>query len=561
MANEQAFLEAVLSDPDADAPRLVFADWLEEHGDSDRAEFIRVQCELARLPYDEDRYSDLQAREFRLLSRNFTAWADRQPYVHFRRGFLDKWDYVRPEAFVEIGPQLLARHPIRDVEIGSQEDPGWGPAVASCPHLSRISTLRLTKQRSHHTEFSDFLAILASPHLTNLVTLDASGGHGYGDEALLNLLGVQERTLFGRTEDGLLPSLRNLQRLSLEGMALSDRGVRELVQSPLANTLTHLDLSANRAITAEGIRALIASRLWPRLQELNLGKLYSRDGEVVRLVMEALPRSRITRLGLKAALFHEARQHDLPEALAAASSWGALEALDLSWNNLRGEGIGLLADCPQLKGLRWLNLDSTRLGQEDIERLADCPHLAGLTTLRVGNSDLTDDGLTALAQSSFLSRLILLDVAVSQVKNRGVKAFARSPNAAHLRTWILPGWVNDPGLRAIAQSPYLRQLTTLIFGGSSGEGHRTPPTDAGALALVQSSSLPNLALIDHYWENLTEAGLRALLDCSRLAWHGHPRQPHGLGKAYQKRFGNLSSHVLLGIPPAPLFPWSAHAFT
>ena len=27
-----------------DLPRLIFADWLDEHGDADRAEFIRLQC-------------------------------------------------------------------------------------------------------------------------------------------------------------------------------------------------------------------------------------------------------------------------------------------------------------------------------------------------------------------------------------------------------------------------------------------------------------------------------------------------------------------------------------
>ena len=95
-------------------------------------------------------------------------------------------------------------------------------------------------------------------------------------------------------------------------MALSDRGVRELVQSPLADNLTHLDLSDNPSISAEGIRALIDSPLWPRLQELNLGKLYSRDAEIVRLVLQALPRSRITRLGLRGALFHEARRQIRP---------------------------------------------------------------------------------------------------------------------------------------------------------------------------------------------------------------------------------------------------------
>jgi uncharacterized protein (TIGR02996 family) len=41
-------LAAVRAEPDDDTPRLVLADWLDEHGDCARAEFIRVQCELAR---------------------------------------------------------------------------------------------------------------------------------------------------------------------------------------------------------------------------------------------------------------------------------------------------------------------------------------------------------------------------------------------------------------------------------------------------------------------------------------------------------------------------------
>lgn len=35
---------AVLAAPDDDLPRLVYADWLDEHGEGERAEFIRIQC-------------------------------------------------------------------------------------------------------------------------------------------------------------------------------------------------------------------------------------------------------------------------------------------------------------------------------------------------------------------------------------------------------------------------------------------------------------------------------------------------------------------------------------
>ena len=43
MNERDALLRAVCENPDDDTPRLVFADWLQEHGEGDRAEFIRLQ--------------------------------------------------------------------------------------------------------------------------------------------------------------------------------------------------------------------------------------------------------------------------------------------------------------------------------------------------------------------------------------------------------------------------------------------------------------------------------------------------------------------------------------
>jgi uncharacterized protein (TIGR02996 family) len=48
-AVEAGLLAAICERPEDDGPRLVYADWLDEHGEGDRASFIRVQCELARL--------------------------------------------------------------------------------------------------------------------------------------------------------------------------------------------------------------------------------------------------------------------------------------------------------------------------------------------------------------------------------------------------------------------------------------------------------------------------------------------------------------------------------
>lgn len=49
MSDRDSFLRAIIAQPDDNLPRLVFADFLDEHGEPERAEFIRVQCELAPL--------------------------------------------------------------------------------------------------------------------------------------------------------------------------------------------------------------------------------------------------------------------------------------------------------------------------------------------------------------------------------------------------------------------------------------------------------------------------------------------------------------------------------
>ena len=48
MTQRDALLRAVCENPDDDLPRLVFADWCDENGEPERAEFIRTQIELRR---------------------------------------------------------------------------------------------------------------------------------------------------------------------------------------------------------------------------------------------------------------------------------------------------------------------------------------------------------------------------------------------------------------------------------------------------------------------------------------------------------------------------------
>lgn len=49
MTEREALLRAVLVDPADDLPRLVYADWLEENGEAERAVFIRCHVEEERL--------------------------------------------------------------------------------------------------------------------------------------------------------------------------------------------------------------------------------------------------------------------------------------------------------------------------------------------------------------------------------------------------------------------------------------------------------------------------------------------------------------------------------
>lgn len=64
MTDGEAILAAILDAPDDDAVRLVYADWLEENGEADRAEFIRVQVRLATMPAAALTTDDLLAETY-----------------------------------------------------------------------------------------------------------------------------------------------------------------------------------------------------------------------------------------------------------------------------------------------------------------------------------------------------------------------------------------------------------------------------------------------------------------------------------------------------------------
>lgn len=68
-------LEAIARDPADDVPRLVYADWCEDNGDPDRAEFIRLQIQADR---EKTGIRPLVRKIATLLERNHTIWM--QPF-------------------------------------------------------------------------------------------------------------------------------------------------------------------------------------------------------------------------------------------------------------------------------------------------------------------------------------------------------------------------------------------------------------------------------------------------------------------------------------------------
>src|SRR5919197_4498856 len=116
---EAAFLDRVCADPDDDAPRLIFADWLDERADP-RGEFIRVQVALARMPADDPRAADLQDREATLLARYHARWSEplkgAAGWAEFRRGFVETVN-IEARPFLRRAADLFRLAPVRHLRL------------------------------------------------------------------------------------------------------------------------------------------------------------------------------------------------------------------------------------------------------------------------------------------------------------------------------------------------------------------------------------------------------------------------------------------------------------
>jgi uncharacterized protein (TIGR02996 family) len=74
MSEAEALLAAICEAPQDDVPRLVYADWLEEHGDQNRADFIRGQIALTAMDQDNPAFEELAERLHALEKANVSRW-------------------------------------------------------------------------------------------------------------------------------------------------------------------------------------------------------------------------------------------------------------------------------------------------------------------------------------------------------------------------------------------------------------------------------------------------------------------------------------------------------
>jgi uncharacterized protein (TIGR02996 family) len=230
MTLHDAFLRDLFEHPDDDLPRLIFADWLDDDGQADRAEFIRAQVRLARLQaYADDEVRALQARCDELLARHDEEWAG--PVVsdvangwQFERGFLTGLT-IEARALAANVHELFAVGPLRRLKLlDAGEHLGevvWLPSMAQIVSLD-LCSCRIGDAGMELLAMSRFLSSLSDLCLRR---------NDIGPDGARALAGSS--------------TLRHLRRLDLSWNHLGEPGAEALARWPGLDALERLDVSRN----------------------------------------------------------------------------------------------------------------------------------------------------------------------------------------------------------------------------------------------------------------------------------------------------------------------------
>jgi uncharacterized protein (TIGR02996 family) len=410
LSQDDAFLHDIIENAADNTPRLVYADWLDEHGNAERAEFIRLQIEHARLDADDPRRWDLSKREETLLKAHGTAWMQnltdwaREGRCWFRRGFVAEVT-ATVDQFLDGAAALRRATPLEGVAL--QQAAGRMADVASCPGMTGLSHLDLSGANPP-LQAADVRGLVRSRHLAGLRSLDLDfqriGNEGM--QALGQAAGV-----------GPLEALyleHGFWSIDLKHDLPATLDLRPLADSPHRDHLTTLYLGNNEMI-AESFAAL---GNFPRLTTLTLGRV---EPAAAKVLVGAPPLAglRLLRIGSRSSRVETTR------ALAGSPHLAGLVALELPHCGLSDASARVLAASPHLTNLRHLDLAANHFSDTAAQEMADSPLLAKLLTLNLRNNRIGDTGAKALAASPHLTDLRQLDLRWNEVGPEGAAALRR----------------------------------------------------------------------------------------------------------------------------------------
>ncbi|HVK14478.1 MAG TPA: TIGR02996 domain-containing protein [Gemmataceae bacterium] len=357
MSERDALFQAVLDAPGDDAPRLVFADWLDENGEPERAELIRVQIEAARTPVYEPRYDALNRRADALIAAHGAGWRlpnRRAGDQVFRRGFVEEVA-VSWADFQRLGDGLFRSTPLRYARFDIHfflELEGAGRALPT--RLSGADfglllpgdrsdwlglawpRLRWLKFRGTPDTVRELLQTVACP---NLEALDLTGANA----AAVVLDGFLRALRFDRLRAFALDADPD-PMTGIYANKVRAGGARVLAECEGLATLTELHL-ANQAIGDAGLFHLASSPHLSRLEQLHL-----RNNEIGTMSAQNI------------------------EDFCASPYLTRLRVLDLSDNPLGPAGAQALSEWPGLRDLRLLDISDCELTTDAGRSLARSPY-------------------------------------------------------------------------------------------------------------------------------------------------------------------------------------------
>jgi uncharacterized protein (TIGR02996 family) len=344
-ATDTAFLRTILADPDDDAPRLIYADWLDEQGDADRAEFIRLQVQLSRMLPGEPGWGPMFGRSHELKQLHHVEWVNKLPQfdeVHweiFERGFIKAARVDSPDAYFDNAGKLFAAAPIEELRLHQFT---WVNAtrLAESKHLRRIRVLDFGDGNRVANQGTEALA--KSPYLANLVTLNLSQ----------NSLGSA-----GVRAIAMAPYIRSLRELKLDRNDLYDDALRYIAESSNFAGLEMLDMDFTRT-GDDGVRALARTKHVKRLRSVYLNNNLITDASLIELI-----RSDVL-AGVRVLFLNGNQINDAGiAAIVSSPSTANIERLYLRRNHISDKGAFALSRWERGPRLRELHIGGNRISE------------------------------------------------------------------------------------------------------------------------------------------------------------------------------------------------------